>query len=88
VRFYEQKLQATHQLLTEGLAEITPEQVAIALEKDRNWVPMMFPLPMHCIADGVPKQIFLEFKEFQELAPIVMKREMALLRELQKLQSH
>lgn len=85
MKHYEQKLQATRQILTEGMGDIKPEQFEIALMTDRKWVPLMFPLPMHCIAEGIPKEIYLKFSEFQELAPIVMKQELALLQELSKL---
>lgn len=88
MKFYEQKLQAVRQIMTEGFDEITPEQVAIALETDRKWTKMMFPLHMTFIDCGIPKKGWLSFAEFQELAPIIMKQEMALLKELNKLTLH
>lgn len=88
MKFHEQKLQAVRQILTEGFDEITPEQVAIALETDRKWTKIMFPLNMTCIIGGVPRKIQLEFSEFQELAPIVMQQEITLLKEMNKVLCH
>jgi len=66
MKYYEQKLQAVRQLMEDmpfGPYVKTPKAESAHFRK-------LFPLPFHCIADGVPRLIDITFKEFEELAPI------------------
>lgn len=74
MKFFQQKLQATRQLLEDmpfGKYVKAPKHQSGHFRK-------LFPLPFFAIIDGAPREIDITLKEFEELLPIVEKEKNAL----------
>jgi hypothetical protein len=74
MKYHQQKLQATRQLLEDapfGKYVKAPKHQSLHFRK-------LFPLPFFAIIDGVPREIDISFKEFEELVPIIEKEKAAL----------
>lgn len=74
MKFHQEKLQATRQLL-----EDMPFGKYVKVPKHQSGhFRKLFPLPFFAIIEGVPREIDITLKEFEELVPIVEKEKDAL----------
>lgn len=74
MKHHQQKLQATRQLL-----EDMPFGKYVKVPKHQSGhFRKLFPLPFFAIIDGVPREIDITLKEFEELVPIVEREKEAL----------
>ena len=69
MKFYKEKLQATRQLIE----DMPFGKYVKAPKHESNHFRKLFPLPFFVIVDGVPREIDISFKEFEELMPIAEK---------------